>query len=78
LLGLGQAGAALMDFDAVLASDPSNDEATFGRGLSLVALGRSGEAMTVFDALLARSPNHVSAPAARRELARLRVRPVAD
>jgi hypothetical protein len=72
LLGLGQRSQALADFDTVLAGDPSNDEATFGRGLCLVALGRSHEAESTFAALLARSPNHLSAPAARQQLERLR------
>jgi hypothetical protein len=72
LLGLGRPAEALADFDSVLASDPKNDEATFGRGLGLAAQGRNGEAAATFDALLARSPHHVSAPAARRERERLR------
>ncbi len=72
LLGLGHAADALADFDAVLAAESRNDEATFGRGLSLVALGRASLAASAFEALLARSPNHLSAPAARLELARLR------
>ena len=72
LLGLGQAVDALADFDAVLAGKPSNDEATFGRGLCLVELGRTSEAATAFENLLARSPNHLSASAARQQLARLR------
>ena len=72
LLGLGQPLQALADFDSVLAGEPHNDEATFGRGLCLVALGRGSEAEATFEALLARSPNHLSAPAARQQLARLR------
>jgi len=72
LLTLGQPDHALADFDSVLASDPRNDEATFGRGLGLVALGRGGEAAQDFEALLARSPGHLSAPAARQQLKRLR------
>ncbi len=72
LLGVGRSEAALADFDGVLRDDAGNDEATFGRGLSLVALGRGAEAATMFEALLARSPNHVSAKAARQQLARLR------
>jgi len=72
LLGLGQADKALAVFDGVLAAVPENDEATFGRGLSLVALGRAREAETAFASLLARSPGHVSAPAARGQLRRLR------
>jgi tetratricopeptide (TPR) repeat protein len=72
LLGLGRPGDALADFELVLAGDPKNDEATFGRGLSLAAQGQNREAVAAFDALLARSPEHVSAPAARRERERLR------
>ena len=72
LLGLGRADEALADFDGVLAGDPKNDEATFGRGLGLAAEGKHREAAATFDVLLARSPDHVSAPAARRERARLR------
>jgi hypothetical protein len=72
LLALGQPTQALADFDGVLAGEARNDEATFGRGLCLVALGRGGEAAEVFQALLARSPNHLSAPAARQQLERLR------
>jgi len=72
LLGLGNSPQALADFEAVLTDDPSNDEATFGRGLCLVALGRNSEAEATFAALLARSPNHLSAPAARQQLERLR------
>jgi hypothetical protein len=72
LLGLGQQPQAIVDFEAVLAADPSNDEATFGRGLCLVALGRDLEAESTFAALLARSPNHLSAPVARKQLERLR------
>jgi hypothetical protein len=72
LLGLGQAAPALADFETVLAIDGRNDEATFGRGLCLVALGRTREADAAFAALLARSPDHVSAPAAREQRERLR------
>ena len=72
LLGLGQPAQALADFETVLAGEPRNDEATFGRGLCLVALGRDGEATEAFEALLARSPNHLSAPVARQQLERLR------
>ena len=72
LLGIGQPEQALVDFDGVLAGDPRNDEATFGRGLCLVALGRESEATAAFETLLARSPNHLSAPAARQQLERLR------
>ena len=72
LLGLGQAGSALADFDAALAARPANDEACFGRGLALQALGRRAEAAAAFVELLARSPNHLSAPAAREHLRRLR------
>ena len=71
LLGLGHAVDALADFDAVLAGEVGNDEATFGRGLCLVELGRTREAAMAFEDLLARSPNHLSAPAARQQLARL-------
>jgi tetratricopeptide (TPR) repeat protein len=71
-LGLGRPAEALADFDGVLASDPKNDEATFGRGLALAAQGKNREAAAAFDTLLARSPDHLSAPAARRERARLR------
>jgi tetratricopeptide (TPR) repeat protein len=74
LLGLGRHLDALADFDSVLAADAKNDEATFGRGMCLEALGRIDEAAAAFDALLARSPHHVSAPAARRERERLRLR----
>ena len=73
LLGLGRVENGLSDFDGVLASQPNNDEATFGRGLCLVALGRGSEAAGAFEALVARSPNHLSAPAARQQLERLRV-----
>jgi hypothetical protein len=72
LLGLGQGSAALADFDATLATQPSNDEACFGRGLALEALGRRGEAAAAFKELLARSPAHLSAPVAREHLRRLR------
>jgi len=72
LLGIGRAGPALADFESVLAADARNDEATFGRGLCLVALGKTEEADAAFAALLARSPNHVSAPAAREQRERLR------
>jgi len=72
LLGMGQAASALVDFDAVLAAWPANDEACFGRGLALEALGRRAEAATAFRELLARSPNHLSAPVAREHLRRLR------
>jgi len=72
LLKMGQPTEALMDFESVLARDPRNDEATFGRGMCLVALGRGSEAVAAFKALLARSPHHLSAPAARQQLERLR------
>jgi len=72
LLGLGQPEQALVDFDGVLAGEPHNDEATFGRGLSLVALGRGSEAAEAFEVLLTRSPTHLSAPTARQQLDRLR------
>lgn len=71
LLALGRAVAALSDFDSVLAVALDNDEATFGRGLSLLALGQPGPAAIAFQTLLARSPNHISAPAARQHLRRL-------
>ena len=71
-MGIGQPEQALVDFDGVLAGDPQDDEATFGRGLCLVKLGRDSEAMVAFETLLARSPNHLSAPAARQHLERLR------
>ena len=72
LLGLGQAAAALADFDAALAALPRNDEAGFGRGLALEALGRRAEAAAAFTQLLARSPDHLSASVAREHLRRLR------
>ncbi len=72
LSGLGRPAEALADFEGVLAVEPVNDEATFGRALCLVAQGRLVEAAAAFDALLTRSPHHVSAPAARRERERLR------
>jgi hypothetical protein len=72
LLALGQPIEALADFDSVLVSEPQHDEATFGRGMCLVALGRGSEAVQAFEALLARSPNHLSAPAAQKQLERLR------
>jgi tetratricopeptide (TPR) repeat protein len=72
LVGSGQPNAALADFDSVLAVNPASAEATFGRGLALVAVGRTDEAAATFEALLALSPNHVSAPAARKQLERLR------
>ena len=72
LLGLARPADALADFDAVLATDARNDEATFGRGMSLVALGRPAEADAAFAALLTRSPSHVSAKAAREQRERLR------
>jgi hypothetical protein len=72
LLALGRPAEALTVFDGVLATLPRNDEATFGRGLALAAQGRSHEAAAMFEALLARAPTHVSAPAARQELDRLR------
>ncbi|HEY5283356.1 MAG TPA: tetratricopeptide repeat protein [Polyangia bacterium] len=74
LLGLGQPAPALADFEGVLAGEPRNDEATFGRGMCLVSLGRSSLAATAFEALLARSPHHLSAPAAKQQLERLRGR----
>jgi len=61
-----------MDFDSVLATNPGSAEATFGRGLALVAVGRTDEAADAFEALLALSPNHVSAPVARKQLEWLR------
>jgi len=72
MLGLGKQANALADFEAVLALDPRNDEATFGRGLCLVAQGRLQEADVSFAALLSRSPDHVSAPVAREQRERLR------
>jgi hypothetical protein len=72
LLALGQPAQALADFETVLAGDALSDEATFGRGSCLVALGRGEEAVEAFKALLARSPSHLSAPAAREQLERLR------
>jgi len=72
LLRLGRGAEALVDFDAVLAGDATNDEATFGRAMCLEALGRNDEAIAAFDVLLARSPNHVSAAAARRQRDKLR------
>lgn len=72
LLGLGRSADALADFEAVLATHPRNDEATFGRGLCLVALGRAREAEESFSVLLARSPTHVSVPVAREQRDRLR------
>lgn len=72
LLGLAQAASALEDFDAVLAARPASDEACFGRGLALETLGRRAEAAAAFTQLLARSPHHLSAPAAREHLRRLR------
>ena len=75
LLALGRAAEALGEFDGVLAAFPKNDEAAFGRGLALAAQGRNHEAAAALAALLGRSPGHVSAPAARRELERLRKLP---
>ena len=72
LLALGQPAEALADFESVLAVEALNDEATFGRGSCLVALDRGSEAAVAFEALLARSPNHLSAPAAKQQLERLR------
>lgn len=72
-LGLGRPPQALADFESVLAIEPYNDEATFGRGLCLVALGHPQEADAAFASLLARNPNHVSAPAAREQRQRLRM-----
>jgi hypothetical protein len=72
LLSLGQAAAALADFTAVLAGEPGNDEASFGRAMALAGLGRNAEAAAAFDALLARSPHHLSSATARRERERLR------
>jgi hypothetical protein len=72
LLTLNRADAALTDFDRALVHEPNNDEARFGRSLSLIKLGRAQEARATLQELLARSPQHVSAPAARRELERLR------
>jgi len=72
LLALGSAALALADFDAALAALPNSDEACFGRGLALQALGRRAEAAAAFSELLARSPGHLSAPAAREHLRRLR------
>ena len=72
LLALGQPAGALADFESVLAVEALNDEATFGRGSCLVALDRGSEAAVAFEALLARSPNHLSAPAAKQQLERLR------
>jgi Tetratricopeptide repeat len=72
LLALGQPAQALTDFESVIEGEPRNDEATFGRGLCLVALSRGSDAAEAFEALLARSPNHLSAPAARQQLERLR------
>ena len=72
LVGSGQPGAALTDFDSVLATHPSSAEANFGRGLALVAVGRADEAAAAFEALLTLAPNHVSALAARKQLERLR------
>ena len=71
LLALGSAAQALLDFDAVLATLPTNDEAWFGRGVALEVLGRQTEAAAAFRELLARSPRHLSAPAAREHLHRL-------
>jgi tetratricopeptide (TPR) repeat protein len=70
-LALGEIEPALSDFDHVLAGDPHNDQATFGRGTALAALARTPEAIAAFRALLDRSPEHLSAPAARAALARL-------
>jgi hypothetical protein len=72
MLGLGRPPQALADFESVLAVEPRNDEATFGRGLSLLALGRPQDADADFAALLARNPSHVSAPVAREQRQRLR------
>jgi regulator of sirC expression with transglutaminase-like and TPR domain len=72
MLGMGRPSHALADFEAVLAVEPRNDEATFGRGLCLAALGRPQDADADFASLLARNPNHVSAPAAREQRERLR------
>lgn len=72
LIGLGQAEAALADFDGVLATAPTNVEAMFGRGLALAVLGRAAEAAHAFEAVLVKAPEHVSAPAARKQLQRLR------
>lgn len=74
LLALDRAEAALADFERALAQEPGNDEATFGRGLSLIKLGREQEARAALESLLARSPRHVSAPAVKREIERLRAR----
>jgi hypothetical protein len=75
LLALGQSQSALVDFEAALAVQPQNDEATFGRGLALEALGRKDEAAAAFRTLLARSPQHLSAPSAAEHLRKLSPNP---
>jgi len=72
LLGLHQPARGLLDFEAVLAAQPDNDEARFGRGLALEEIGRGPEAETAFTELLERAPRHLSAPMAREHLRRLR------
>lgn len=71
MLSLGKLQHALADFDQVLAKSFRNDEALFGRGLTLAALGKNEAAIEILKLLLARSPNHVSAPMARAALLRL-------
>lgn len=71
VLSLGYTEQALVDFEEVLAKAPLNDEAMFGRGLSLSALGQNAAAVLALKTLLARSPNHVSAPMAKAALLRL-------
>lgn len=53
LLSGGQADAALMEAEAVLANDPTNPDGRFIQGIALARMGRADEAILVFKDLTA-------------------------
>jgi Flp pilus assembly protein TadD/ketosteroid isomerase-like protein len=53
LLNGGQADAALMEAEAVLANDPTNPDGRFIQGIALARMGRTDEAILVFKDLTA-------------------------
>lgn len=68
----GRREDAVVQYDRVLAIDPSNIDALFHRGVALMQLDRTDEALAAFDATLLRNPEHARAANNRGVLRQLR------